>query len=318
VTVWRDRSLAAIQALRPWFTQRSADGFVRRCHGDLHLGNVCLWDGAPVPFDALEFDEALATIDTGYDSAFLLMDLEQRVSRAAANRVMNRYVARTGDAGLLHGLKVFLSQRAMIRAHVAAAMGQAQPALLQAALAYLSPEPARVVAIGGLQGTGKSTLARALAPDMGPAPGALVLRSDEIRKRLFGCAPEQRLPAEAYTEGANQRVNRCLIDSVCLAAAAGHSVIADSTFLDPAMRADLAARVAFTGIWLRAPLAVLEQRVAARQGDASDATVAVLRRSAARDTGPPEGWLAVDATDLGSAVAQVSGMNPNIAPNRSR
>ena len=75
-----------------------------------------LWKGRPVPFDALEFDEALATIDTGYDLAFLLADLDRRVGRAAANRVLNRYVARTGDAGLVAGLPLWLSLRDVIRA----------------------------------------------------------------------------------------------------------------------------------------------------------------------------------------------------------
>ena len=72
----------ALDGIAPWLTQRARDGFVRRAHGDLHLGNLCLWNGKPVPFDALEFDEAMATIDLGYDLAFLLMDLDQRVSRA--------------------------------------------------------------------------------------------------------------------------------------------------------------------------------------------------------------------------------------------
>ena len=117
---WQRRMMEAIESRRPWFAARSAAGFVRRCHGDLHLGNICLWEGKPVPFDALEFDEALATIDVGYDLAFLLMDLDRRASRAAANRVMNRYVARNGDAAIVAGFPIFLSQRAMIRAHVLA------------------------------------------------------------------------------------------------------------------------------------------------------------------------------------------------------
>lgn len=311
VLAWRDRCLLAIDALRPWLLERATGGFVRRCHGDLHLGNLCLWKGTPTPFDALEFDEALATIDTFYDLAFLLMDVDQRVGRAAANRVMNRYVARSGDAAGMRGLPMFLSQRAMIRAHVMAAMGQdvAARTLLEATLAYLSPAHGHVMAIGGLQGSGKTTLARALAPSLAPAPGALVLRSDEIRKRLFGKAPEERLPPEAYAEAVNVRVNRLLIEQVCLVAAGGHAVIADSTFLDGRMRADLAAGVAgvnvgFTGIWLQAPLAVLEQRIARRELDASDATVAVLRQSAQRDSGANE-WLAVDASDGGAALEAV-------------
>src|SRR5271165_5877165 len=161
--------LAALDAMAPWLAQRERDGFVRRAHGDLHLGNLCLWQGRPVPFDALEFDEAMATIDLGYDLAFLLMDLDQRVSRAAANRVLNRYVARTGDAALTRGLPVFLSLRAMIRTHVEARRGNRDIAAhyLSAAATYLVPKPAFVLAIGGLPGSGKSTLARAVAPELG-------------------------------------------------------------------------------------------------------------------------------------------------------
>src|SRR5208337_4642341 len=184
---------------------------------------LCLWRGTPVPFDAIEFDEAMATIDLGYDLAFLLMDLDHRVTRGAANRVLNRYVARTGDAALTGGLPVFLSMRAMIRAQVEATRGNREAALayLDRALAYLAPPAAMVVAIGGLTGTGKSTLARALAPTLGAAPGALVLRSDEIRKRRHGVAPEQRLPDSAYSAAATDAVFAELAAASHLVAAGG-------------------------------------------------------------------------------------------------
>jgi uncharacterized protein len=311
VDSWRQRMESAIRTRASWLAGRAAGGYVRRCHGDLHLGNLCLWDSVPVAFDALEFDEAMATIDVGYDLAFLLMDLDHRVGRAAANRVMNRYVARTGDAGMTAGLPMFLSQRAMVRAHVLAAMGRGDEAqvYLHAAAAYLSPPPARVLAIGGLQGTGKTTIARALAPDLGPAPGALVLRSDELRKRLHGVAPEEKLPPDAYSETANAAVNRTLIDLARTAAAGGHGVIVDATFLDMAMRSGLSAAIGaasapLIGIWLQAPLDVLERRIEARHGDASDATVAVLRQAAAADPGARD-WVAVDASDGNQAVRRI-------------
>jgi uncharacterized protein len=300
-----------IARLAPILAARAAAGRVRRCHGDLHLGNLCLLQGRVTPFDALEFDEALATIDTGYDLAFLLMDLDCRVGRAAANRVMNRYVARTGDADATAGLPLFLSQRAMVRAHVLAAMDQGDQAAshLKAAADYLEPRPACVLAIGGLQGTGKSTLARALAAELGPAPGALVLRSDELRKRLHGVAPELPLPQDSYGAVANAAVNRTLIELARTAAAGGHAVIVDATFLDIGMRRDLScamrdAGVPFVGVWLHAPLSVLEQRVGSRQKDASDATVAVLRRAAAADPGAGD-WLAVDARDGDAALQTI-------------
>ena len=202
VAAWLAAAEQALDAAMPMLAARAASGFVRRAHGDLHLGNICVWNGAPTPFDAIEFDEAMATIDLGYDLAFLLMDLHRRAGRAAANRVLNRYVARTGDAALVRLLPAFLSRRAMVRAHVEGDAGY-----LAAALDYLRPAPGCVVAIGGLPGTGKSTLARALAPGLGAAPGALIVRSDEIRKRLHGAAPEQPLGRDAYTGEANGRVD---------------------------------------------------------------------------------------------------------------
>ncbi|UPY35203.1 AAA family ATPase [Sediminicoccus sp. KRV36] len=299
VAAWAEAALAAEARLAPWLGQRAAQGFVRRCHGDLHLGNICLLEGRPTPFDALEFDEALATIDVGYDLAFLLMDLEQHGSRAAANRVLNRYLARTGDVALLRGLPLWLSLRALIRAHVAARSGQDGAALLDAALGYLQPPPARLVAVGGLQGTGKSFLARRLAPELGAAPGAVILRSDEIRKRQAGVTPETRLPPAAYAPEASASVFAELRDLARMALAAGHCVIADAVFQRPAERDGLAAlSPGFTGLWLEAPLDLLRARVAARLaapvGDASDATPDVLEEAARRDVGEIT-WHRLDA-----------------------
>lgn len=290
--------LAALERLSPWLASRAVAGFVRRCHGDLHLGNLCLLDGMPVPFDALEFDEALATIDTGYDLAFLLLDLDLRHGRAAANRVLNRYVARSGDPALVAGLPPWLALRGLIRAQVEATRGHDAEPYLAAAEAALVPAPPRLVAVGGLQGTGKSTLARALAPGLGAAPGALVLRSDEIRKRQYGVAPEQALPAAAYTAEASAAVFAELTALARAALAGGHAVVADAVFLRPEERAAIQAAaptgVPFTGLWLTAPLAVLRARVAGRRGDASDATLAVLEAAAARDPGPLA-WHVLDA-----------------------
>jgi aminoglycoside phosphotransferase family enzyme/predicted kinase len=315
-----------IARLAPVLMARAAAGRVRRCHGDLHLGNLCVLDGRVTPFDALEFDEALATIDTGYDLAFLLMDLDHRVGRPAANRVLNRYVARSGDAGLVAALPVWLSLRAMIRAHVvakapgarhgAAKQGGAEQGLpyLDLASAMLAPPPARLVAVGGLQGTGKSRLARALAPALGAAPGALVLRSDEIRKRRAGLAPEARLPAASYTPEASAAVFAELTALAAEALRGGHAAIADAAFLRPEERAAIeAARgdAPFQGFWLEAPIEVLRARVEARRGDASDADATVLDAAAARDAGPI-GWHRLDAAgDPIPAARNVLGLNPD-------
>ena len=170
--------------MRALLIARERAGLVRRCHGDLHLGNIVRIDGAPVLFDAIEFDPKIATGDVFYDLAFLLMDLIERGLQGAANIVLNRYLTQTqrlDDLDALAALPLFLSLRAAIRAKVTAARARLAKAPAKAeqsardyfALAQrlLAPPPPRLVAIGGLSGTGKSLLARALAPELLPAPG---------------------------------------------------------------------------------------------------------------------------------------------------
>ncbi len=319
ITQWAAAMTQALNDAAPWLAQRAAAGFVRRIHGDLHLGNLCLWQGRPVPFDALEFDEDMATFDLGYDLAFLLMDLDVRASRAAANRVMNRYFARTGDIAMLRGMKPFLAMRAMVRAHVETRAGHADAgaAYLARALEYLRPSAPAAIAIGGLQGSGKSTVARALAPGLGPAPGAAILRSDEIRKFLAGVAPEAKLTPAAYSPEASRAVFDLLATQMREAVAAGHAAIADATFMNPAHRAQIAAAASgapFHGIWLMVDLAELESRVAARTGDASDAGVDVLRDAARRDPGPGN-WHGVEAgaaEDPAGTIRLIMGENTPI------
>jgi len=318
VRAWQQAVTRALADRAAWLADRAKAGFVRRAHGDLHLGNLCLWQGRPVAFDALEFDEDLATIDVAYDLAFLLMDLEFRAGRPAASRVLGRYVGLTGDADLVHGLPPFLSSRALIRAHVAARSNRPDDAAryLDQAHAYLRPPPPAVVAVGGLPGTGKTTLARALAPRFGAAPGALVLRSDEIRKRLMGVPPEQRLPQAGYAPEVSARVFQELADLTARAVKAGHAVVADAMFLDPAQRTMIEAAAGgapFHGLWLQAPIAALEERIQARTGDASDATVSVLRAVQPNDTGPGQ-WTAIDSRDAQTAChLAIDALRPHLA-----
>lgn len=318
VSAWEASLLEALKARQSWLVLREERGLVRRAHGDLHLGNLCLWQGKPVPFDALEFDERLASIDLGYDLAFLLMDLEFRHDRASANRVLNAYVAESGDVGLVGGLPFFLSLRAMVRAHVQASRGLAKEAriYLAAAHGFLRPAPSVLIAIGGLPGSGKSTLAHGLAPRIGASPGALVLASDVLRKRRHGVSPETRLPDAAYTPEENRAVNAALVAAAGTATSLGQAVIADATFLDPMQRAAIGeaaetAGVPFVGLWLEAPLPLLECRVSARgqapEPDPSDATPAIVRRAAAQPSGsPPEagphGWQRLDAAGPAEAT----------------
>jgi aminoglycoside phosphotransferase family enzyme/predicted kinase len=285
--------------LAPLLSRRAARGHVRRCHSDLHLANLVLLDGRPVPFDALEFDERLGTCDTGYDLAFLLMDLDHRGLSRQANLCLNAWLACTRDFGMLAALPLFLAVRAAIRAMVGVQTARANdlptpPAardFLALARGYLHPPAPRLLAIGGLSGTGKTTVARLLAPGLPPVPGAVHLRSDEIRKALAGAEPLAPLPAGAYRPEVTARVyDRLLADAAdCLRA--GQSVILDATFLDPAERAaarDLALRASCpaTFVWLTAPPDTLVARVTARRGDASDADASVVRAQLSRDPGP--------------------------------
>lgn len=328
-----------LDAVASLLERRSGAGFVRRCHGDLHLGNIVFWQGRPTPFDAIEFDETLATIDTLYDLAFLLMDLDQRGQRTAANIVLNRYVWRSRDVLDLEGLAVmplFLGLRAGIRAMVLLqrAALRAQPpsesdhtvaqSYLQAAIAYLAPDPPRLIAVGGLSGTGKSTLAAALAPMFAPAPGALHLRSDLERKSLLGAGETERLPASSYTSQGNQRVYDVLLNKARVALAAGHSVIVDAVYLAAEERNALQQlafdlRVPFSGLWLNAPEEVMVHRVAGRTNDASDATPDVVRRQIATQGREGGGaWVTIEAggsaEDTLRAAREILGASPY--PNR--
>ena len=304
----REKSLQRLAAVGALLDRRRAAGKVRLCHGDLHLRNVCLFEDKPTLFDCLEFSEELASVDVLYDLAFLLMDLEHRGVAAFANLVLNRYLDLTGEDDGLAAMPLFQSSRAAIRAHVTAtameraAVSGAKPQLAAEARSYLDlaaqflrPQPCCLVVIGGLSGTGKSTLAAALAPSL----GARVLRSDVVRKRLSGVAPETRLPASAYTSEASRRVYDTLRRRAADALAAGYSVIIDAVSLKPAERQSFAAvaesaAVPFSGLWLVAPAATMDGRLRARRHDASDADAAVLARQLRHNPGPMD-WVRVDA-----------------------
>ncbi|RJF79387.1 hypothetical protein D3877_21665 [Azospirillum cavernae] len=310
-----ERTAAALDRLRAVLGDRRRDGFVRHCHGDLHLRNIVLLDDGPTLFDAIEFDESLAVTDVFYDLAFLLMDLDHRGLRPLGNAVLNRYVEETGDVGGVATLPLFLSARAAIRAKVLAAADELAPdAAAQAearrylddAIAALEPPPPRLVAVGGLSGSGKSRLARGVAPDLGGAPGALVLRSDVLRKRLCGVAETDRLPPDAYAPDLTARVYDGLAERARLALSAGQAVVIDAVCASPDERAlfesvAAAAAVRFDGLWLDAPLNLRAQRVTNRRNDASDATADVVKRQETYDLGDMR-WTRLDTGRVASDV----------------
>ena len=312
---WRRAARTAFARVAPLLDRRAGEGHVRRGHGDLHLRNLVLIEGRPIPFDALEFDETLGACDVLYDLAFLVMDLCHRGLGAQAVRVLSSYLSATRgreDAGLA-ALPLFLSVRAAIRAmvllqtdaarhRVAASAGEIA-AYLDLALEVLRPAPPRLVAVGGLSGSGKTVLARALAPGIGPLPGAVLLSTDMERKAAAGIAPATAMPAAAYGDAARGGVYAALLARAEAILMSGRSVVLDGTFLAPERRAAVARLgVPVTGIWLAAAPGVLRARVAGRRGDASDADVTVLSRQLALETGQMD-WHRLDASGSPEAVA---------------
>ncbi|MGH6947016.1 MAG: AAA family ATPase [Kiloniellales bacterium] len=304
---------AALGLVGPLLERRLDQGLVRHCHGDLHLRNLVLLEGRPRLFDCIEFSDFFARIDLLYDVAYLLMDLDLRGLREEANRLFNRYLLRRPALEDLAALPLFLATRAVIRAKVGAAAAKAQRSpdkrrrekraardYFAAAERYLAPPPPCLVAVGGLSGSGKSTLAQRLAPLVGAAPGAVLLRSDVLRKTLVGVDPLAPLPESAYRAETTAQVYAALLERAARSLAAGHAVVLDAVHARKAERdaVDALARrlaVPHCAFWLEAPGPLLEQRVTTRRADASDATVAVVRRQMSYDMGTIR-WQPLDAS----------------------
>lgn len=290
--------------------RREAAGKVRRCHGDLHLRNICLFDGEPRLFDCIEFNDQIASIDVLYDLAFLLMDLWHRGFPQLANLVMNRYLDEADDEDGFVLLPIFMAVRAAVRAHVTATQveeGSADSDKLSAearsyfdlARRLLQETPPRLVAIGGLSGSGKTTVAEALAPHIGAPPGARIVESDRIRKAMHGVPAETRLPDKAYRPGVSKRVYREMAWRAGLILAEGGSIVADAVFDRPSDRdrIEKAAQdrgVAVAGFWLDADPLVLWQRVSERKGGPSDATIDILTRQLQRNA-TQSSWRKINA-----------------------
>lgn len=293
---------AEIERRRPTLLQRRAEGHMRHGHGDLHLRNIAVIDDHPVLFDCLEFDDDLAAIDTLYDLAFLLMDLVQQRRGDLASLALNAWLEIMPDDAGMALLPLYVALRAAIRCHIAALTeaGRVEAAryLSLARQTLNAPQP-RLILVGGLSGTGKTTLARALAPDFGGPCGAVILRSDTIRKALHNVPVLQRLPKDSYTPDSSRRVYATLLQRARVLLQGGTSVILDAVYGKPDEREAAAALARemgcrCEGLWLTAAPEILTARVAARRNDASDATEDVVRWQL-QHLSPPADWKTVDA-----------------------
>lgn len=292
---------------------RREDGWVRQCHGDLHLRNIVLIDGRPTLFDAIEFNDDIACVDVLYDLAFLLMDMWRRGLPHHANTLWNGYLADTLELDGLPLMSLFLSCRAAVRAKTTATLANLQTAAdrrselrtlacdyLAMAETLLEPPPPCLIAVGGPSGSGKSTLAMALAPSLGAVPGAVVIRSDEIRKKLCRSRPFDPLGPEGYTTAVSERVYAATMERADSVIRSGYAAIIDAVCArtedrNAAQHLAAAAGVPFVGLWLEAPEPVLVARVEGRGPDVSDADAAVIRRQLAQQADGVE-WIRVDAS----------------------
>ena len=311
---WTQREHAACVRL---FVQRRVQGFVRECHGDLHLGNMVLIDGRLTVFDCIEFNDRLRWIDVMSEVAFVVMDLQDRGAPALAHRFLNDYLEITGDYAGLPLLRFYLTYRAMVRAMVTRLRvtqmdaGEARRELDAEYRAYLGlarhfarPSRPAIVITHGFSGCGKTTLTQEFLE----LTGAVRIRTDIERKRLHGLRADERtdsaIASGLYAADATRATyHRVLADARCVVAA-GDIAVVDATFLHRWQRdlfrqfsADLG--IPFVIVAFAATEATLRRRLAqrSREGrDASDADIAVLEHQlrTQEPLGPDERTYVVD------------------------
>jgi aminoglycoside phosphotransferase family enzyme/predicted kinase len=282
-----------------WLQQRQEQGYCREGHGDLHLGNVVEWQGRVLAFDALEFEPALRCIDLMNDVAFTFMDLLARRHPDWAWYFLNAYLEHSGDFGGVRGLRAFATYRAWVRARVALLSQDAAAFFTywQLAKDLLQPmtQP-HLIVVMGLSGAGKSTLAGLLAQRL----GAVRLRSDVERKRLYGLQPTQRPTAEMglYSREATQRTYQRLNDVAHDLLSWGQTVIVDAACLRHSERVALqqvakTCQADFHLLECVAPLEQMQQRLQTRQAadsDASDAGLSTLQQQQIWAEPIPDHW----------------------------
>jgi hypothetical protein len=295
LSVLQQWSKSEFVKLEPVFEQRKHDGFVRECHGDMHLRNLVWLDSGPTAFDCIEFNADLRWIDVISEVAFLVMDLQDRLQYRLANRFLNTYLEVTGDYAGLTVLPFYLCYRALVRAKVDALRLEQEnidaeereqshaefESYFELATGYTQQPAPRLIIMRGVSASGKSTVSQYLVDAM----GAIRIRSDVERKRLFDNALSNSASGEIdtgiYSTKASQQTYVKLVELASEIISAGYSVIVDAAFLKYEQRElfqMLADRLGVPCIILEitAPAEVLRQRIAERKYDVSDADLVVL------------------------------------------
>jgi aminoglycoside phosphotransferase family enzyme/predicted kinase len=288
-------SQAEGQRLAGHFTARRRDGFIRECHGDLHLGNIAWVNNAPLIFDGIEFNPGLRYIDVISEIAFFCMDLAHRGKTQLAWRFLNRYLEHSGDYAGLSALPYYQTYRALVRAKVSAILATSRASQSGAdfseALSYLElaerftrrPAPALLL-MQGVSGSGKTWVSQHLLERLSAYAPTVRLRSDVERKRLFGLdalADSRSLGENIYSREASERTLARLLDLAKTLLDSGFRVIVDATFIKQDWREPfhrLAEELALPW-WiaaLEAPSGVLRQRLLARRAGGRDASEAGL------------------------------------------
>ena len=287
------------------FLDRIAGGFIRECHGDLHLRNICRWHDKTLLFDCIEFNEPFRFVDTMYDVAFAVMDLEARGRKDLANRFLNTYAEQTGDWAGLQVLPMYLSRQAYVRAKVTsflledpgissedkAAAAQTAGDYYRQAWAYTQSHQGRLIMLSGLSGSGKSTLGKQISQAM----GGVHLRSDAVRKHLGGIPLLNKGGDSLYTPEMTARTYQQVLELGAKLAAQGFTVILDAKYDRVSLRATVIDLAQSQGIpiqivYCTASASVLRDRLQHRTGDIADATVDLLasQQAAWEDFTPAE------------------------------
>lgn len=306
--------LESLEKNKELLLKRQKDGKIRWCHGDLTLRNLAMWNGQVMPFNPIEFYDDLTQIDTLYDFAFLLVELESKGQRRLASILFNHYMALSADWEGIPVLPLFLSCRAAVNAYVfaqrsseikdkheAALMANRAYEQLVISKRFLEPPKPVLVACGGLSGSGKSRIARESAPFIGNPPGAVILRDDVLRKNILNTKLDEHLDPSKYSPELEAQVFDLLCHECRCVLQTGQSVVADALFHDARQRQAIeeVARemnVNFQGLWVDAPLEVRIERVASRKRNPSDVKTAdELRQQLDIDVGPIS-WDKIDTS----------------------